>query len=78
MAYFAFFTEKTMNLIKSAGRISYDTARGNARKRLGRDITAFKYLRKFAFDVMTDEELNIPESAADFIQGRTLRQKALN
>jgi intergrase/recombinase len=71
LAYFAFFTQETMNLIKSVERIKYDTARGNARKRLGRDITAFKYLRKFAFDTMTDEELNIPESVADFIQGRT-------
>jgi len=30
-----------------------------------------KYLRKFAFDTMTSEELNILESVADFIQGRT-------
>jgi intergrase/recombinase len=29
-----------------------------------------KYLRKFANDMMTSERLNIPESVADFIQGR--------
>jgi len=32
---------------------------------------AYKYLRKFAFDTMTNEKLNIPESVADFIEGRT-------
>jgi len=39
------------------------------RKRSG--LVAFKYLRKFVNDTMTSEELNIPESVADFIQGRT-------
>lgn len=30
-----------------------------------------KYLRKFAFDTMISENLNVPESVADFIEGRT-------
>jgi intergrase/recombinase len=29
-----------------------------------------KYLRKSSFDTMISEELGIPESVADFIQGR--------
>jgi intergrase/recombinase len=70
-AYYAFFTEYTLKLLKSVEKITYESAKGNVRKRLGKDIIAYKYLRKFAFDVMTDEELNIPESVADFIQGRT-------
>jgi intergrase/recombinase len=70
-AYYAFFTDYTMQLLKSAEKITYESAKGNVRKRLGKEIIAYKYLRKFAFDVMTDEMLNIPESVADFIQGRT-------
>jgi intergrase/recombinase len=70
-AYYAFFTEYTLKLLKSVEKITYESAKGNVRKRLGKDIIAYKYLRKFAFDVMTDETLNIPESVADFIQGRT-------
>ena len=34
-------------------------------------IVSYKYLRKFAFDTMTSKQLNIPESVADFIEGRT-------
>lgn len=34
-------------------------------------VVSYKYLRKFAFDTMTSEQLNIPESVADFIEGRT-------
>jgi intergrase/recombinase len=33
-------------------------------------VVSWKYLRKFSNDIMTSEELNIPESVADFIQGR--------
>jgi intergrase/recombinase len=42
---------------------------GTATKRFG--IISYKYLWKFAFDTMTSEKLNIPESVADFIEGRT-------
>jgi intergrase/recombinase len=34
-------------------------------------FVAPKYLRKFAFDTMISEEFSIPESVADFIEGRT-------
>jgi intergrase/recombinase len=60
-----------MELLRSTERIMYESAKGNVRKRLGKQIVCYKYLRKFAFDTMTNEELNIPESVADFIQGRT-------
>lgn len=71
LVYCAFFTKYTMELLKNSPRtITYETAR-KLRRCLGKDIVAFKYLRKFANDTMTSEELNIPESTVDFIQGRT-------
>jgi len=30
-----------------------------------------KYIRKFVFDTMISESLNVPESVVDFIEGRT-------
>jgi hypothetical protein len=36
--------------------------------------TAPKYLRKFCFDTMLSEKLSIPESIADFVEGRTPRK----
>jgi intergrase/recombinase len=36
-------------------------------------VVSYKYLRKFAFDTMTSEQLNIPDSVADFIEGRTAK-----
>lgn len=35
------------------------------------DHMAPKYLRKFAFDTMISEEMDIQESVGDFIEGRT-------
>lgn len=70
LAYFALFTEYTMKLLENLPRtITYRTAR-KLRERLGKDIVSFKYLRKFANDMMASERLNVPESVADFIQGR--------
>jgi intergrase/recombinase len=70
LAYFAFFTQHTFNLIKQVKeKVDWELATNYVRKR--EDVAAFKYLRKFANDTMTSEELNIPESTADFIQGRT-------
>lgn len=67
-AYFAYFTRETLGLIESSGSMSY----GEARKMPGRrGVLPAKYLRKFAFHKMV--ELGIPESVADFIQGRTPR-----
>ncbi|MGC9095053.1 MAG: integrase [Candidatus Bathyarchaeia archaeon] len=69
-AYYCYMTEYTYQLIKKL----------NGKSKLTKDYIAFwfrkhnftraKYLRKFANDVMTSERLNIPESVADFIQGR--------
>ncbi len=50
----------------------YDKTIGNYYRNVKgfEDVTAYKYLRKFVNDTMTNEELNIPESVADFIEGR--------
>jgi intergrase/recombinase len=70
LAYFAFFTDVTFRLIAQLNKkVDPQLATNYRRKRPG--VDAFKYLRKFANDTMTSEELNIPESVADFIQGRT-------
>jgi intergrase/recombinase len=70
LAYFGFFTQYTFNLLEQVkGNVDWELATNYVRKR--EDVAAFKYLRKFANDTMTNEELNIPESTADFIQGRT-------
>ena len=71
-AYYAFFTEYTFKLLNSLDvKLSYKTARNSykIRKRTGKRIVRLKYLRKFAFDKMIS--LEVPESVADFIQGRT-------
>ncbi|MHA1854320.1 MAG: integrase, partial [Candidatus Heimdallarchaeaceae archaeon] len=71
-AYYAFFTEYTFKLLNGLDfKLSYKTARNSykIRKRTGKRIVRLKYLRKFAFDKMIS--LEVPESVADFIQGRT-------
>ena len=70
LAYFGFMTDDTFTLVDQVKEeIDWESAVTYIRKHPG--AVAFKYLRKFANDTMTDEELNIPESVADFIQGRT-------
>jgi intergrase/recombinase len=69
-AYYCYLTEYTYQQIKNL----------KEPRRLSRDYIVFwfrkhnftrpKYLRKFVNDMMTSERLNIPESVADFIQGR--------
>ena len=68
IAYYAFFTSATMELLRNRGQVSYQNTRGYLKDH-DRNVTTWKYLRKFAFDKMI--ELDIPESVADFIQGRT-------
>jgi len=77
VAYYGFFTPDTMQLIKEVSEelndriaTNYLTAKNPQHPR--RAITSWKYLRKFAFDKMI--ELEIPESVADFIQGRTAKK----
>jgi intergrase/recombinase len=70
LAYFGFFTDFTLSLIEQVSEeVDWEAAVTYIRK--CRNLVRFKYLRKFAFDTMTSDELNIPESVADFIQGRT-------
>ena len=60
-----------MRLIKEAkGGLRYVKIMGALTKKF-KNVISWKYLRKFAFDIMTSESLNIPESVADFIEGRT-------
>jgi len=72
VAYYGFFTDYTMQLISELSEEEISTLdnqniAGYVQKRPV--VTRYKYLRKFAFDKMI--ELEVPESVADFIQGRT-------
>jgi len=70
LAYYGFVSDYTVGVIREAGKpLSYKKVMGTATKRFS--VVSYKYLRKFAFDTMTSERLNIPESVADFIEGRT-------
>jgi intergrase/recombinase len=72
IAYLGFITDYTIRLLREVEKqLKYETVRGSVRKRLGKHIVRYKYLRKFVNDVMTSEALSIPESVVDFIQGRT-------
>lgn len=65
-AYFAHFTEATYKLIEVVNEPVSDRAASHYLHKYG--YVAPKYLRKFAFDKMI--ELGVPESVADFIEGR--------
>jgi intergrase/recombinase len=66
-AYYGHFTESTLGLIESVkGAQMEECATSHYFCKYGY-VTA-KYLRKFAFDKMI--ELEVPESVADFIEGR--------
>jgi intergrase/recombinase len=70
LAYYAFVSDYTLELIAKCQKpTSYKKIVGTASKRF--HVVSYKYLRKFAFDTMTSEQFNIPESVADFIEGRT-------
>jgi intergrase/recombinase len=69
-AYYCYMTEYTYQLVKrvaGASRFSDIYIAYWFRKH---DFTRPKYIRKFVNDTITSEKLNIPESVADFIQGR--------
>ena len=69
LAYFGFISDFTLKLVETTeGKLTYKAVSGRARKY---NVVNAKYLRKFVFDTMTSESLNIPESVADFIEGRT-------
>ena len=66
-AYYAYFTINLLNKIKEKKNFIYISA--NASHYYSKHkLLSPKYLRKFAYDKMT--EIGIPESTADFIQGR--------
>jgi len=71
VAYYGFFTEYTMRLLTQLSeeekkRLTDKNAGKYVQKLPG--VVRCKYLRKFAFDKMI--ELGVPESVADFIEGR--------
>ena len=72
IAYYGFITDNTIELLlKSRGNVSYNSARRYLNKYVNKGrprIITWKYLRKFVFDKMI--ELGVPESVADFIEGR--------
>jgi intergrase/recombinase len=67
-AYYCYLTEYTYQLVKQlkekVNQLSISKWLQN------HQYARAKYLRKFVNDTMTSERLNIPESVADFIQGR--------
>jgi len=66
-AYYAYFLTGSLRLIKNAAGANLEgRATSSYFGKYG--LTPAKYLRKFAFDKMI--ELGIPESVADFIEGR--------
>lgn len=72
LAYYGFFTDHTMKLISQLSEEDIASLGDRAASKYvyrRPNVIAYKYLRKFAFDKMID--LEIPESVADFIQGRT-------
>lgn len=71
-AYYCYTTEYTYQLIKKLNE-KVSEIRLKRLHQLHKYIRA-KYLRKFANDMMTSERLNIPESGADFIQGRGFKK----
>jgi len=69
MAYYGFISTYTLELLRKVNEpLIY--RKGGLEKS---GIVSWKYLRKFVNDNMTSEKPNIPESVADFIQGRTAK-----
>jgi len=67
IAYAAYFTERTLSLIYKVKESVKECGARRYYQKYG--YVTPKYIRKFAFDTMIS--LDIPESVADFIQGRT-------
>jgi intergrase/recombinase len=68
LAYAAYFTPFTLELIQKNKEKIDERTGSHYFTKFG--YVAAKYLRKFAFDTMISEGFNIPESVADFIEGR--------
>jgi intergrase/recombinase len=67
-AYAAYFTNNTHKLIQSNNDEVEERAASHYFHM--KKCIAPKYLRKFVFDTMISDSLNVPESVADFIEGR--------
>ena len=68
VAYAAYFTAPTLAFIQQNHEKLSDRTASHYYYKNG--YVAPKHLRKFAFDTMISEALSIPESVADFIEGR--------
>jgi intergrase/recombinase len=69
--YYAYFTEPTLKMLVQHNHDSLNPL--NVSHYLNKyGLTAPKYLRKFVFDTMIT--LGIPESVADFIEGRVAKR----
>jgi len=68
LAYAAYFTDYTFELIKRNKEVIDENATSHYAYQF--KLLAPKYYRKFAFDTMISEGIGIPESVADFIEGR--------
>jgi intergrase/recombinase len=68
LAYAAYFSKYAYELIQQSSEQLDASNASHYYYKYG--LTAVKYLRKFAFDTMISESFNIPESVADFIEGR--------
>ncbi len=76
LVYAAYFTPYACELLKrNKDKVSANGASAYAYKT---GFPAPKYLRKFAFDTMISEGFNVPESVADFIEGRVLKKIGAN
>ncbi|MEM1582081.1 MAG: integrase [Candidatus Bathyarchaeia archaeon] len=69
-AYFAYFADESLDLIKANKERIIEANASHYYAKY--DILAPKYLRKFAFDRLVS--LGVPESIADFIEGRAPRR----
>jgi len=68
LAYAAYFRPFTLELIRRNHEKVADRTASHYFQKFG--YVAPKYLRKFVFDTMISEGFSIPESVADFIEGR--------
>jgi intergrase/recombinase len=68
VAYAAYFTPFTYALIQKNKEKVDELTGSHYFTKFG--YVAAKYLRKFTFDTMISEGFNVPESVADFIEGR--------
>jgi intergrase/recombinase len=67
-AFYAYYSQETLKRISESPRVNYRAVSAYLKKH---GFTAPKYIRKFVFDRMLS--LGIPESVADFIEGRVAK-----